>query len=128
MRFKNINDYEKYIEKIDDRYDGEDVIFEGEIYILDKPEFKTVKRSEYGKGINFLYDILEYSGKNCYIPTGQNCFIKCINYITGKDYINEYLEFIRSGDRRKNVMTLARIQPFVKQFNIDIGYFNGKVI
>ena len=25
-------------------------------------------------------------------------------------------------------MTLARIQPFVKQYGIEIGYFNGKEV
>ena len=25
---------------------------------------------------NHLYDIQEYHGQNCYIPTGQNCFLK----------------------------------------------------
>ena len=61
MRFKNIDDFEKYIEKIDEKYDSEDVIFEGEIYILDKPEFKIIDRSNYGKGSNHLFHIQEYS-------------------------------------------------------------------
>ena len=45
-------------------------------------QFDKVNRSDYGKGSNHLFDIEEYNGKNCYIPTGQNCFLKCINYLT----------------------------------------------
>ena len=122
MRFQNIDDFDTYIEKIDLKYDAGDVIFEGDLYIIEK-EFNKVNRSNYGTGSNHLYDIQEYHGKNCYIPTSQNCFLKCINYLTGKDYKNEYFQFINSEGRRKSVMTLARIQPFCKKNNIDIGIY-----
>ena len=72
--------------------------------------------------------IQEFFGTNCYIPTGNNCFVKCINYLTGNDYTQQYLYFNGECDRRKNVMTLARIQPFVKQYGIEKGYFNGKEV
>ena len=127
-RFKNMDDFEAYIEKIEGKYDGEDVVFEGDVFKFDKPEFNRVKRSNYGKGSNHLFDIEEYFGTNCYIPTGKNCFVKCINYLTGEDYTQQYLEFISDSDRRKNVMTLAKIQPFCKKYNIDLGYFNGKQV
>ena len=105
MRFKNIDDFDKYIEMIDRKYDiDDDIIYEGDLHIIEK-EFNKVNRSNFGKGSNHLYDILKYHGKNCYIPTGQNCFLKCINYLTGKDYKNEYFQFINSEGRRKNVMT-----------------------
>ena len=89
---------------------------------------KPVKRSNYGKGTNYLADIEEYHGTNCYIPTGNNSFLKCFNYLTGKDYKGEYFDFIANKDRRKKVMTKARIQPFVTQHKIDIGIFDGKAI
>ena len=105
MRFKNIDAFDKYIGMIDRKYDiDDDIIYEGDLYIIEK-EFNRVNRSNFGRGSNHLYDIQEYHGKNCYIPTGQNCFLKCINYLTGKDYKNEYFEFINSEGRRKNVMT-----------------------
>ena len=118
MRFKNINDFESYIGKIDEKYDGEDVVFQGDAFQLPQPDFKPIKRSNYGKGSNHLFDIEEYFGTNCYIPTGNNCFVKCINYLTGNDYTQQYLDFISEGDRRKNVMTLARIQPFCKKMKL----------
>ena len=67
--------------------------------------------------VDFKQDIVEYIGNNCYIPTSDNCFMKCINYSTGKDYTEKFLTFIRSEQRRSNVMTSTRIQPFCKKQN-----------
>ena len=53
------------------------------------------------------------------------CFIKCINYFTKKDYTEEFLTFIRTEQRRSNVMTSARIQPFCRKYNIETGCFDG---
>ena len=136
MRFRSVQDFEAYIDKINDHYDGDEVQsiddhYDGDAIQsieFDMPEFKTVKRSNYGKGTNCLADIEEYHGSNCFMPTGNNCFLKCINYLTGKDYKKEYFDFIANEDRRKNVMTTARVQPFDTQHGIDIGIFNGKQI
>ena len=86
IRFKNMDDFERYINAIDIDYDSADVIFTGYVYKLDTPQFKVVKRSVYGKGTNHMQEIVEYHGRNCYIPTSVMCFIKCINYFTKKDY------------------------------------------
>ena len=75
-----------------------------------------------------MQEIVEYHGQNCYIPTSGMCFIKCINYFTKKDYTEEFLTFIRTEKYRSGVMTTARIQPFCKKYNINIGYFNGKEV
>ena len=45
--------------------------------------------------------------------------------MTEKDYTEEFLTFIRSEQRRSNVKTSARIQPFCRKFNINIGCFDG---
>ena len=127
MRFRNINDFESYNEKIDEKYD-EDVVFEGDAFQLPQPDFKPIMRSNYGKGSDHLSDIEGHFGTNCYIPTGNNCFVKCINYLTGNDCTHQYLDFISEGDRRKDVMTLARIQSFVKKYGIELGCFNGKEV
>ena len=50
------------------------------------------------------------------------CFVKCINYLTGGDYKQQYLNFIRYEKRRSNFMTKARIQPFSRANNIILGY------
>ena len=128
IRFKNINDFESYINAIDVDYDSEYVTFTGYVYKINTPHFKIVKRSAYGKGTNYMQEIVEYHGQNCYIPTSGMCFIKCISYFTKKDYTEEFLTFIRTEKYRSGVMTTARIQPFCKKYNINIGYFNGKEI
>ena len=125
IRFKNMYDFERYINAIDIDYDSEDVIFTGYVYKLDTPQFKVVKRSAYGKGTNHMQEIVEYHGQNCYIPTSGMCFIKCINYFTKKDYTEEFLAFIRSEQRRSNVMTSARVGSFCRKHNINIGCFDG---
>ena len=126
VRFKNILDYEAYINSIDQDYDSDDSIFNGYIYKIDTLKFNKVKRSEYGKGCDFKHEIIEYQGNNCFIPTKVYCFVKCINFITGKDYKQQYLDFIRNEKRRLNIMTRARIQPFCRENNINIGYYDGK--
>ena len=125
IRFKNMDDFERYINAIDIDYDSEDVTFTGYVYKLNTPRFKVVKRSAYGRGINYMQEIVEYHGRNCYIPTSGMCFIKCINYFTKKDYTQEILTFIRAEQRRSNVMTSARVGSFCRKYNINIGCFDG---
>ena len=43
--------------------------------------------------------------------------------MTGQDYKQEYLDFIRNESRRSNIMTMARIQPCLKKLGIDLGYY-----
>ena len=128
IRFTNMDDFERYINAIDIDYDSEDVIFTGYVYKLDTPQFQVVKRSAYGKGTSHMQEIVEYHGQNCYIPTSGMCFIKCINRFTKKDYTEEFLTFIRSEQRRSNVMTSARVESFCKKHNINIGCFDGTII
>ena len=125
IRFKNMGDFEKYINKIDVDYDSKDVTFTGCFYKLNTLQFQVVKRSAYGKGTIYMQEIVEYHGQNCYIPTSGMCFIKCISSFTKKDYTEEFLTFIRSERRRSNVMTSARIQPFCRKCFINIGCFDG---
>ena len=125
IRFKNMDDFERYINAIDVDYNSEDVTFTGYVYKLNTPHFKVVKRIAYGKGTNYMQEIVEYHGRNCYIPTSGMCFIKCINYFTNKDYTEEFLTFIRSEQRRSNVMTSARVGSFCRKYNTNIGCFDG---
>ena len=123
-----MDDFESNINAIDIDYDSEDVTFTGYVYKLNTPQFNVVRRSAYGRGTNYMQEIVEYHGQNCYIPTSGMCFIKTINYFTRKDYTEEFLTFIRSEQRRSNVRTSARIQPFCKKYNINIGSFDGTTI
>ena len=45
--------------------------------------------------------------------------------MTGQDYKQQYLDFIRNEKRRTNIMTMARIQPFCRANNINLGYYNN---
>ena len=122
IRFRNIDDYEDYINAIDQDYESDDAICNGYIYTLNTPQFDTVNRSQYGNGCDFKHEIIEYHGNNCLIPTKGYCFVKCINFITVEDYKEHYLDFIRNEKRRSNIMTQARLQPFCRANNIHLGY------
>ena len=125
IRFRNMDDFEAYINSIDQDYDSDDTIFNGYIYKLDTPIFNKINRSQYGNGCSFDKIIIEYRGNNCFIPTKGYCFVKCLNFLTDRDYKQQYLNFIRNEKRRSNIMTKARIQPFFRANNINIGYFDG---
>ena len=101
---KDSNELAKFIDKILDKYDDHpSIYYTGNIYRYFK-NFKRVNRSEHGRGANEFNNIEEYNGKNCYIPDGNGCFLKRINYIFNKDFNKEYFEFIKSYKRRRNVM------------------------
>ena len=124
IRLRNIDDFESYINSIDQDYDSDDSIFNGYFYKLDTPEFNKVNRSQYGNGCDFKHEIIEYRRNNCFIPTKVFCFVKCINILTGQDYKKQYLEFIRKEKSRSNIMTTARIQPFCRDSNFNLRYYN----
>ena len=52
--------------------------------------------------------------------------VNCIIFLTGEDYKEQCLEFVRNEQRRSNIMTKARIQPFCKANNNSLGYFDGE--
>ena len=117
-RFRNVDDFETFINAIEVEYDGGDVIFTRWLHKLNTPQSTIVNRSENGRGTDFKQDIVEYIGKNCSIPTSGNCFIKCIKYLSGRDFLNKFSTLIRDERRGSNVMTSARIQPFCKKYVI----------
>ena len=126
IRFRKMIDFESYIKSIDQDYDSDDSIFNGYIYKIDTPIFNKVNRSQYGNGCDFKHEFIEYRGINCFLPTKGYCFIKCVNFLTGRDYKQQYLEFVRNEKRRSKIMTKARIQPFCSANNINLGYGDGK--
>ena len=128
--FKDTDELAKFIDKILDKYDDHPSIkYTGNLYRYFR-NFKRVTRSEHGRGANEFINILEYEGENCYIPSGNGCFLKCKYYIFKKDFSMEYFEFIQSNKRRTNVMTQCRIPEFCKRYKKDIRiyYFKTKRI
>ena len=67
---------------------------------------------------------LEYEGELCCIPTGNACFGKCLEHIYTKYFLNEYEEFILRSNRCKNIMYSAKIQPFCRKYNLNVGIYN----
>ena len=82
IRFKIMDDFESFLNAIDIDHDREDVTFTGYVYKLNTPQSNVVRRIAYGRGTNYMQEIVEYHGQNCYIPTSGMCFIKYINYFT----------------------------------------------
>ena len=71
----------KSIEKMIDKYDESlELLFSGYM-IKYTTVFNQVKRSNYGKGCDAFKNILEYKEKLCYIPTGNACFRKCLEFL-----------------------------------------------
>ena len=99
IRYKNMDDFERFINAIDVDYDSEDVTFNGYVYKLNTIQFKVAQRSAYGKSTNYMQEIVEYHGQNCYTPTSGMCFIKCITYFTKKI---THKNFKLSSDRNKD--------------------------
>ena len=93
--FRTIDVYESYINAIDQGYDAEDAIFNGYNHKISTPQFYKVNRSQYGNGCDFKHEIIEDLGNNCFIPTKGYCFFEGINFLTGQDYKEQYLDFIR---------------------------------
>ena len=101
------------------------MLFSKDITIkIDTPQFNKVNSSQYVIGCYFKHEFIEYQGNNCFIPTKESCFVKCNNFLTGQDFKEHYLDFFRSEQRRSNIMTKARIQPFCGANNFDLGYCN----
>ena len=46
-------------------------------------------------------------------------------FFTKEGFTHEFLAFIQTEQRRSNVMTSARIQPFCGKYNINIGCYDG---
>ena len=112
VSFKKTGDFESYINAIDIDYDSEDVTLTGYVYKLVTPQFNVVKRSVYAKGTNYMQEIVECRGQNCYIPTSGMRSNKNIKKFTEKGYKGEFSTFIRTEQKKSNVMTSARFQPF----------------
>ena len=124
IRFTNFDDFEAYINAIDESYDAEDAIFNGYFHKLNTPQFDKTNRSQYGNGCDFKHEVIEYRGINCFISSKGYCFVKCNIFLTGQDYQQQYLDFIRNEKRLSNIMTKARIQHFCGANNINLGYYN----
>ena len=87
--FKDSDELDKFIDKILDKYDDHpSIYYTGNIYRYFR-NFKRVNRSDHGRVANEFKKNQDYKGRNCYIPSGNGCFLMCINYFLGKDFSME---------------------------------------
>ena len=86
--YKKVEQLAKSNEKMVDKYDESfKVLFSGEMIKFTTVADK-VKRSIYGTGCKVFKNILEYR-ELCFIPTANECFRKCVEYIYNKDFSRE---------------------------------------
>ena len=118
--FKDAEQLDKRIEKINDKYDETlNITFTGELIRYTKT-FNKIKRSNYGTGCDVFKKIVEYRGNLCYIPEENECLRKCLEFIYKKDFSQQYCDFIKESRRNKNIMTSAKVQLFCKKHNINL--------
>ena len=93
--FSNRDGLIERIEKINERYvESVPITFTG-ILIKYTNSFNKIRRSFYGTGCNSFKKIVEYKGNLCYIPEENECFRKCLQFISNKDLSEEYRDFIK---------------------------------
>ena len=83
--------------------------------------------NEAHKGTNYMQEIVANHGQNCFIST-PDCVLSNALISSLKKYTEEIQDFIRTEQKRTNVMTSARIQPICRKYNISIGCFDGRRI
>ena len=62
---------------------------------INTPQFSLVIRSQNGNGCDFKHEICEKRGKKNFKPTKIYCFVKYVKFITGQDYKQQYVDFMR---------------------------------
>ena len=62
-------------------------------------------------------------GDSCYIPSGNVCFLKCINSLLDKYYSAEYYTFLKSFKGQIDVMMRGEIPLSSEGYKSDIGFF-----
>ena len=95
IRYKNMNDFESYINATDIDSDSENVTFTENVYKLNTPQFNVVKRSAYLKVLITCNKIVEYLSQNRYFPTSGHCFIKCIIFFPMKNIRKNFQRLVQ---------------------------------
>jgi len=124
-QFFNIKQLHSYTASMEQSSDMDEMYFTGNISYEVDP-LKRVVRSKKGDGTTFLHTINEYEGKHCYIPSENQCFIKCYNWLTNQNNSEIYNEFVyrEHGDASKQVNPFIMSNAKFERFN---NYFNDSV-
>ena len=95
--FKDSIELAKFTDKIIDKRDDHPSTYcEGNIYRYFR-NFKRVNRSKQGRGADEFTNNLKYEGVNCFMHSGNGCFLNCNNYFFKKDFSMEYFKIIQSS-------------------------------
>jgi hypothetical protein len=133
--FDTIAAFKTFSDNFWEKYDEDSVTFSGVINFREGISFNPKKRSRYGTGVHYEFDIVEVTGKYSYIPSSKNCFLKCCYWILEKEGISfdkdllfsAYRDFLIEQSNRKGVMTLARISKFNEMLsNSPLPYMSKK--
>ena len=63
---------------------------------------------------------------NCFIPSENGCFLKCVNYTSKKDLTNKNFKIAISNKRQTTVMSKCRIPDFSILNKMDVRVFDDK--
>ena len=101
--YKESDQLNESIERmIDKNGETSEVLFSG--YMMNcTMVFNQMKRSIYSKLCHAIKNISEFDGQLCYVPYGNACFRKCLEYIYKRDFSNEYKEIIQNSDGCKTI-------------------------
>ena len=103
--FRTKADFQKWLNALKLNYNTELSKFSG-TKLAYKYLIKRHKRSKQGRGTNVSLTIKEYIGKNCYIPTDENCFYKCVKFKYGDKAptLEEFNEWLFNNCREKKAV------------------------
>ena len=126
--------FESYHSKLQETSDTNEWKFTGTVKIVETNIRFNKNRLRAGMGTNYLYQIKEYEGTNCYIPSDGRCFIKCFKklypLITDADQMFDNFLFNDNRKDRKGIMTNARFGQFNKKLEshykmpFNLTYYN----
>ena len=132
--FYTRDQFESYLSKLQETSDTDEWKFTGTVKIVETNIRFNKNRSRAGMGTNYLYQIKEYEGTNCYIPSDGRCFIKCFKklypLITDADQMFDNFLFNDNRKDRKGIMTNARFGQFSKKLEshykmpFNLTYYN----
>ena len=100
--------------------------FDADFYFTHETAYERKIRDIFGRSLDYARKGSELFDRNCLLPGGFNrCFEVCSDDLLNMNQKLDCLEFL-SGGRRKQVLTLAKIQPFCISVNLDYGYYIGR--
>ena len=122
-RSKNLIDWNTYIDQIELKLDGDDVVLTGFSVEFNDARFEEGKPSGFGKKKVMIVIKLKNMREKLIFFTTKKCFPKFIRVLTGKFSFEEDLEksIVLSG--RRTVMTEAGCKGFCEKMGIDVGCF-----